>query len=129
MGKVRLKLVCPSNEDLDYTFFSEGCKQGVCTFWGDTGSGVKGCTAGIDLRDGFGRWLSPERDAKMPSCPLEGTCTWNVNAVARGEPGCVPRRLGMVCEHQGGEWNTFQMADPDDECWGKDPEDWERGED
>jgi hypothetical protein len=44
---------------------------------------------------------------------------WNLTAVARGDVGCVVRRLGMLCEHQGGEWNTFQMAEPDDPVWGE----------
>ena len=122
MAKVRLKLICPSNEDDNHKLVTSGCSRGACAFWGVAGPGIEGCTAGLDLRDAFQQWLRPDRDAKMPECPLAGSCTWNVNAVARGEPGCVPRRLGLICEHQGGEWNTFQMADPDEECWGQD---WE----
>lgn len=53
----------------------------------------------------------------MPPCALEKTCTWNVDAIERGEPGCVVRRLGLLCEHQGGEWNTWDMMDASDACW------------
>lgn len=105
-----LPLVCPSNEgpkSLGLT--SEPCTRAACTWWKD------GCTAGAQTTKDYARWFKGE----LPACPIAEQCTWNVDAVKRGEPGCAPRRLGLLCEHQGGEWNTFDMADPDDEeAWG-----------
>lgn len=59
----------------------------------------------------------------MPECPSAAQCRWNIDALKRGEPGCFVRRLGVLCEHQGGElavFNTFMGADVDDPVWSMD---------
>lgn len=48
--------------------------------------------------------------AVPPPCPLADSCRWNIDAIAAGKPACGVRMLGLICEHQGGEWNTFEMA-------------------
>ncbi len=116
----RLPILCPSNDgpppgdpNGDRTFHTSGCKP-TCTFW------KKGCQAGLESTEMYQQWYTTKRDENMPACPIASTCRWNIDAVKRGEAGCLVRRLGLICEHQGGEWNTFQMAEPDDECWGED---------
>jgi hypothetical protein len=47
-------------------------------------------------------------------CALAERCRWHVDAVSRGLDHCVVRRLGEICEHQGGQWNTFDMAPPEE---------------
>lgn len=47
------------------------------------------------------------------ACPKADACRWNQDAIAAGVKQCLPGRLGMLCEHVGGEWNnTFDMAEP-----------------
>lgn len=115
----RLPLVCPSNTEGVSHFYHQPCVQKGCIFWGATRLG-KGCTAGQDTSDAYRHRFV---DKPLPPCPLSESCTWNVDAVRRGEPGCGPRRLGLICEHQpGGDeaiWNTFDIAPPDDDdAWG-----------
>jgi hypothetical protein len=76
----------------------------------------------------FARWFTPRMDAAMPACPSADHCAWDVASVRAGQPGCVVRRLGLICAHQAGlpgvdpdvaEWETWNMADPDDaDAWG-----------
>jgi len=90
------------------------CEGKTCVFW-QSASGE--CGAGTGMADDYRRWFKP--DSEIPSCPIADRCRWNIGAVNRGEPACGVRRLGMLCEHQGGDWNTFEMASPDDEeAWG-----------
>jgi hypothetical protein len=117
--KRRLKLVCASNDDHEHGFHTAPCSGKACGWWSKV---TNRCTAGEELssEELYGRWFTAERDAKMPPCPIADRCTWNVDAIKRGEPGCGVRRLGLVCEHQGGEWRTWDMAEADDPIWGKD---------
>jgi hypothetical protein len=118
MAERRLPLLCPSNHDphLPYgqQFHHEKCTRKACFYWKNNQ-----CSAGNELMD----WHEEEgnfanrTNKKLPNCPISSVCTWNVSAVARGEPGCVVRRLGLLCEHQGGDWATWEVALPDDPCW------------
>lgn len=94
---------CPSVGSVS-TFTHEDCTGPNCTWW------ENGCSA---------RTLTEGQYAKHmvllgPECPLASRCRWHVEAVVEGKPACAIRRLGMLCEHQGGVWNTFEMADPDE---------------
>jgi hypothetical protein len=102
----KLPIVCPSVGTLT-EFFTEPCKRGACFGWVDGG-----CGEAAHLRDVYQKHL--DKDPLPPPCPIKDTCRWHLDAVARGENACPPRRLGMLCEHQGGEWNTFQMAEPEE---------------
>jgi hypothetical protein len=110
----RLALLCASNSDGVNSFYTEPCSRGRCYAY-ENGA----CTAGTETAEVFEKWFTPTRDANLPSCPISKSCMWDITAVTRGEVGCVVRRLGMLCEHQGGEWNTWQMAEPDDPVWGE----------
>lgn len=119
----KLPLLCASNEggydeqDQPLGFHTTPCTGKKCT-WFEKGA----CSAGTKLSDEYRRWFKP--DSEIPPCPIAERCTWNVEAVARNEPACGVRRLGMICEHQGGEWNTWQMAEASDvEAWGPRPDD------
>jgi hypothetical protein len=97
-------LQCPSVERGVAEFYHEPCMTDACTWW-------KGhCTARLEVLDTYKEHF----EALAPPCRLAPACRWHVEALAAGEPGCPPRRLGMLCEHQGGEWNTFEMAPPEE---------------
>jgi hypothetical protein len=96
---------CPS-VDQAMTFKHEPCTREACTFW-------KGhCTAATDTEEAYAAVL--DRDPDPGDCPLAPSCRWHVQAVQHGQTKCVVRRLGMICEHQGGDWNTFEMAEPEE---------------
>jgi len=103
-GPRGLPLLCASNEDTKRGFHASGCRG-------------RACDAGHELAEMHAGNFTPARDAALPACPIADRCAWDVGARDRGEPGCTVRRLGMLCEHQGGEWSTWMMADPDDPCW------------
>lgn len=108
MSKRKLPLFCPSNDDpgREKRFHVRACEGASCCLYGETG-----CTAGADTTETFKvAFISGD----LPACPLEERCAWNVEARARGEAGCAPRSIGMICEHQGGEWNTFEMVPPEE---------------
>lgn len=116
--KRKLPLLCASNEGGDdengepLGFHTEPCTGKSC-HWFQDGS----CSAGTQLTDDYRRWFKP--DDQIPACPIADRCMWNVEALARGEPACGVRRLGLICEHQGGEWNTWEMMPASDvEAWG-----------
>jgi len=75
-----------------------------CTYWKKSA-----CSARLEIREDAARLLAvpvPE----IPRCPIAATCRWDVEAKRDGHRACEVRLLGMLCEHQGGEWNTFDMA-------------------
>ena len=111
-------MLCASNEGGEDAngnplgFHMEPCTGAKCSWWEQGG-----CTAGTNVSNDYRRWFKP--DSEVPPCPVAAQCMWNVQALKRGEPACGVRRLGLLCEHQGGIWNTFDMAPPDDvEAWG-----------
>jgi hypothetical protein len=76
----------------------------ACTWWKEGH-----CTARTETFLG-GEKVLAKPVAILPHCALAATCRWQDDARKEGKPGCEVRMLGMVCEHQGGEWNTFLMA-------------------
>ena len=109
MSVRRLPLLCASVlSSYEKGLETYPCEGKSCVFWreGD-------CGAGLDMADEYRRWFKP--DSEIPPCPIADSCRWNQGALKRGEPACGVRRLGLLCEHQGGVWNTFDMAPPDDE--------------
>lgn len=118
----KLPVICPSNlgGDDGFTLYTTPCEGRSCIWWGRQSTGQIGCTAGEREAKPYKQWFTTIRDANLPACPAAKHCRWNTDAVNRGEPGCAPRRLGLICEHQGGVWNTFDMADFDDPVWSMD---------
>lgn len=117
----RLPLVCPSNLEGVSRFYTDPCQGKSCAWWSE-----KRNLCSASAIPEYAKWEKPETE--LPFCPITARCMWHVQETAAGRRGCVPRRLGLVCEHQAGEpgvdpdraiWNTFDMADPDDvEAWG-----------
>lgn len=97
---------CPSLED-DMVFKHENCTQKACALWDDGR-----CTAADDTQEAYAALL--DRFPDPGACPLAERCRWHLQAVEQGDSKCLVRRLGELCEHQGGEWNTFEMAPPDE---------------
>lgn len=113
-----LRVQCPSvshpagfdDKGLRHQGFShEACGFGTC-HWYDKQALI--CGARTAVQDNYREHL--DKDPVPPDCPLASQCHWHLDAIAVGEQACPPRRLGLLCEHQGGEWNTFDMADPED---------------
>ncbi len=94
---------CPSVSTGAAVFTHEPCTAAKCSGW-KNGQ----CQERIDSFAGAAHQLTQR--AAIPLCPLAGVCRWNQDALREGLPACEVRQLGMVCEHQGGEWNTFLMA-------------------
>lgn len=93
---------CPSVSTGASVFTHEPCSMKACTYW-------KGrCTARLDIREDAAKLAKPVK--RIPKCALADICRWNMEAKRDGHMACEVRLLGMVCEHQGGEWNTFEMA-------------------
>jgi|SRR5271166_338663 len=110
----RLVLLCASNSAGPGSFYTEPCTRSACHSFDKT---TKTCKAGTETAEVFEKWFTTARDKSLPECPISRQCMWDLTARARGEVGCVVRRLNMLCEHQGGDWNTWDMADPDDPVW------------
>lgn len=116
----KLPIVCPSVDDpakdLEERFTYEACGHKKCVFW-------KGrCEAEIELAEEYAEHTSrrQQKGLEMPVCDLAPRCRWHVQSLKEGRAGCVPRQLGMLCQHQGGEWMTFDMAPADEDCWRED---------
>ncbi len=116
MTKRRLPLLCPSNAGGGKGFHMKPCEEAPCAWWAEGA-----CSASLDLEKDYEHRMLPLRtDRTMPPCKRTEQCRWHIEAVNRGHMACPPRRLGEVCEHQGGEWNTFDMMPADDEdAWGR----------
>lgn len=104
MSDTRLKVFCPSVAD-GTTFTTEPCQREACIWWKNGG-----CSAQKTERK---RYAIVPPQPTAPPCPKAKACRWHLDAQKLGKP-CLPRSLGMLCEHAGGEWNTFDMADPKD---------------
>jgi hypothetical protein len=110
MKTLPLAIQCPSVGSATDELEHVDCSGNACTWWKNGG-----CSARVETEEVF-----LVKETKLAAeCPLASRCRWHIDAVAEGKVGCVIRRLGMLCEHQGGEWNTFQMAPPEE--WGDDP--------
>jgi hypothetical protein len=96
---------CPSVGGLD-VFYHEGCTK--CQVWWKSGA----CSAQQATAEVYSAHL--DRHGAPPPCALSDRCRWHLDAVRASSGVCVVRRLGEVCEHQGGIWNTFDVAPPDE---------------
>jgi hypothetical protein len=98
-------ILCPSIENEVGHFGTEPCNSTACSWW------KKGCTAEGTVLKIYGAHIQP-----LPAspCPIQSQCRWFLEATRRGHISCGVQQLGMICEHQGGEWNTFEMAPPDE---------------
>lgn len=103
LKRLPVALQCPSVGD-ESLFEHTDCSGKACSWW------KNGCSARVETEEAY----LVHETVLAPECPLALRCRWHTDAVAEGKTGCVVRRLGMLCEHQGGEWNTFQMAPPDE---------------
>lgn len=95
------KIFCPSVSN-GARFMTEPCQRSKCQWWRN------GCRAQETERK---RYAVVPPQPPAPPCPKAAACRWALDAAKKGLL-CLPRSLGMLCEHAGGEWNTFDMADP-----------------
>ncbi|HET9063755.1 MAG TPA: hypothetical protein VFO62_10740 [Candidatus Binatia bacterium] len=82
---------CPSIGSVT-EFTHEPCARAGCSWWSDR------CTAADTIPVGRLRRRKP--------CGLATRCRWALQ-VADGV--CPPMKLGEICEHQGGAFNTFML--------------------
>ncbi len=102
----RLSVIqCPS-VDNDMVFTHEPCTGRACTLWAGA------CSAANDTARTYKALLDHYPDPG--ECPLAANCRWHIQAVTQGQTKCLVRRLGELCEHQGGLWSTFDMAPPEE---------------
>ena len=86
-----VKIQCPSVLIGLSTFVHEPCLGRACTAWWEAGR----CSAADTIPVG--------RLRRRLRCGLVASCRWSLQA---SDGGCPPMRLGEVCEHQGGTFNT-----------------------
>lgn len=92
-----LPVLCPSVGDLVH-METRPCTAQACDWWKD------GCTAQDSVRVAFAEYAVKQSVAtKVPVCPLEKTCRWALDAGG----ACAPKSFGTLCQHQGGEYNTW----------------------
>lgn len=73
----------------------EPCARAACSWWSDR------CTAADTIPVG--------RLHRRKRCGLAKECRWSLQA----QDGiCPPMKLGEICEHQGGTFNTFMFEEP-----------------
>lgn len=97
---------CPSVSDGSNKFSHEACNREACVQW----EGF--CTAATETEQAYAKLLDQYPDPG--ECPMAPRCRWHLQAVEHGQTKCLVRRLGEICEHQGGDWVTFDMAPPED---------------
>ncbi len=86
-------LHCPSVSVGSFGLQHEPCERAACSWWSD-----HHCSAAETIPIG--------RLTKKLRCELAPRCRW----MAQAKDGlCPPMRLGEVCEHQGGTFNTFML--------------------
>lgn len=107
--KRKLKVLCPSVTGPGCTLATRVCVLTACSWWKNNE-----CHAGPDTAQLYAKFLDREPLPPLSACAIAFQCRWHLDALKRGEIACPPRRLGMLCEHQGGEWNTFEIAPPED---------------
>lgn len=85
-----MKVQCPSVEIPEVGFVHEPCTMRQCVWWEDR------CTAADTIPVG--------NLTRRKRCALAKSCRWMQQAT---DGLCPPMKLGEVCEHQGGTYNTF----------------------
>jgi hypothetical protein len=88
------KVECPSVQVPDVGFIHEPCTRARCTWWNER------CTAKDTVPIG--------RLRRRIKCALASRCRWALES-SRGI--CPPMTHGTVCEHQGGDFNTFDFEE------------------
>lgn len=96
-------ILCPSVV-LNSEFTTEPCSGSKCSWW------KRSCIAQATVLKEYGKH---ETVPPVVPCPVQFQCRWYLDAQKVGQT-CSVQRLGMICEHQGGEWNTFEMACSDE---------------
>ena len=104
MKQLPLAIQCPSVGAVS-SFTHSDCNGSRCEWWEHGKCGARILTE---------RQFAEKMKALPPPCGLASSCRWDIEALAEGRAACAVRLMGMICEHQGGEWNTFNMADPMD---------------
>ena len=92
---MRTLIQCPSVGSV-VELTHEPCIRAACSWWRGR------CTADDTIPVG--------RLTRRKRCALAKRCRWSLQA-AGGI--CPPMKLGEICEHQGGTFNTFAL---EDEC-------------
>jgi hypothetical protein len=90
-----MKIQCPSVGGVTQ-LTHEPCTQ--CHAW--WGKLAKRCTAPETIPVG--------NLTKKIHCPLARVCRW---AIQSPDGVCVPMTYGTLCEHQGGDFNTFDFEE------------------
>lgn len=75
----------------------EPCVRAACTWW--EGAADR-CSAADTIPVG--------RLRRRRTCDLASTCRWMLQSA---DGLCPPMRLGEICEHQGGTFNTFMLEE------------------
>lgn len=86
-----MSVQCPSVGSASM-FTHEPCARAACTWWDDR------CTAADTIPVG--------RLRRRKRCGLAKECRWALQA---SDGVCPPMKLGEICEHQGGTFNTFLL--------------------
>lgn len=92
-------LRCPS-VGTQAAMVHEPCQGAACSWWESE------CKA----QESVAPLLKISRKPPRP-CNLAPRCRWHFDATQRGETACAVRRSGDLCEHQGGEYNTFHLEE------------------
>lgn len=90
-----MKLQCPSVVEGASRFVHENCQTAACHWW------AKRCTAADTIP--VAELMRGRPRKKQLFCALASRCRWMVQAV---DGLCPPMKMGEVCEHQGGTYNT-----------------------
>lgn len=93
-----MKPQCPSVGTAS-VMYHEPCNGPECMWW--KGGGCSAQATVVPL-------LKISRQ-KPKTCDIALSCRWHMDAVRSGESACVVRRSGDLCQHQGGEYNTFDL--------------------
>lgn len=91
-----MKIQCPSVAIGVSVFTHEPCSSRACTWWDRVSDR---CEAADTVPVGKLRRRKP--------CTLAAHCRWAL----QGGGICPPMKLGEICEHQGGTFNTFDLPE------------------
>lgn len=90
-----MKSQCPSVVDGVSVFLHEDCETTTCAWW------AKRCTAADTIP--VSELMRGRLRKKRLACALAPRCRWMQQAV---DGLCPPMKMGEICEHQGGTFNT-----------------------
>lgn len=90
-----MKPQCPSVMEGAAIFTHEDCQPRVCTWW------AKRCTAADTIP--VAELMRGRPRKRKLNCALAPRCRWMLQAT---DGLCPPMKMGEICEHQGGTYNT-----------------------